>query len=264
MKRLISLAVLTFVAPSLFAGATYRFRSVTTGMANQTLDGTVKTEGSSIRMEMKAGDGVLFKNGSVVLSDDGGKTMLVTEPGTKSYYQLDLTDLLGGASSVTKQFGDLVKFEVRNSRVNVQHAGDGGTLEGFPSQRSTIDSSYDLVVNAMGQDMTMSMKNETEVWWTEKLPVEYTNFLQLRGVRTGIEAVDKMLETQTSSLKGFPLKQVTTTTVTMNGRPMKSTTTSTVSAVKKARFDAAQFKVPAGYTRVENPIEKMMKRFEAK
>ena len=264
MKRLISLVVLLAAAPSLFAGATYKFRSVTTGAATGTFDGTVKTEGSNFRVEVKTGDGVLFKNGSIVLSGDAGKTLLVTEPATKSYYQLDLTDLLGGAASVTRQFGDLVKFEVRNSKVDFKDAGDGGVLEGFPSKRSSIDSSYDLTANALGQNMTLTMKNETEVWWTEKLPAEYTNFLQVRAVRTGIEAIDKMLEAQTANVKGFPLKQVTTTTVTMNGRPMRSTTTSTVSAVKQAKFDAAQFKIPAGYTRVENPIEKMMKRFDTK
>jgi hypothetical protein len=261
MKRIVVALVLVLIAPALFAGATYKFRSVTTGVASQTLEGTVKTDGAKIRMEMTAGDGVLFKNGSVVVSNDGGKTLNVTDKATKSYYQLDLTDLLGGASSVTKQFGDLVKFDVKNAKVDVKHAGSVGAVEGFPAQRSTVDSSYELVVNAMGQNMSMKTKNATELWWTDKVPASYTNALQQRGIRTGIDAIDKMLQAQTSSIKGFPLKQVTTTTVTMNGQEMKTTTTSTVSAFKEAKFADAEFVIPAGYTKTQNPIEKMMGRF---
>ena len=261
MKRLISTFALLLFSPALFGGATYRFSSVTTGVASQTLDGVVKTEAGKMRVELASGDGVLFKNGSVVLSTDGGKTLIVAEPATKSWYALDLSDLLGGASAVTRQFGDAVKFDVKNPRVGVKHSGKTAPLEKLPTNRSTINSAYDLIVNAMGQNMTMKMQNATEVWWTDKLSAEYTNFLQLRGVRTGIDAVDKILAAQTASLKGFPLKQVTTTTVTMNGNTMKTTTTSSVSGFKQASFTADQFVLPPGYTKTDNPIEKMMKRF---
>jgi hypothetical protein len=264
MKRIVLALVMLLAGPALFAGATYKFRSVTTGVASQTIEGVVKTEGGKVRMELTSGDGVLFKNGAVVLSNDGGRTLTVAESATKSYYQLDLADLLGGAGAVTKQFGDLVKFDVRNPKVNVKNAGSAGTLEGFPAQRSTVDSSYEMVINAMGQNMTMKMNNATEVWWTDRVPAEYANVLQQRGVQTGIEAIDKMLQAQTSSIKGFPLKQVTTTTVVMNGQEMKTTTTSTVSAFKQAKFGAAEFAVPAGYKKTASPIEKMMQRVNGK
>ena len=258
MKRLVLALVVLLATPSVFAGATYKFRSVTTGTASQTIAGVMKLEGGKMRMELTSGDGTLFTDGAVVISGDGGKTLNVTDPATKTFYQLDLTDLLGGASAITKQFGDLVKFDVRNPQVNVTNAGSVGNVEGFPAQRSTVDSAYDLVVTAMGQDMTIKMKNATEVWWTDKVPAEFANVLQQRGIRTGIEAVDKIVAAQTSSIKGFPIKQVTTTTVTLNGREMKTTTTSNVSEYKQATFAADQFVIPAGYTKVENPIEKMM------
>lgn len=262
MKRiLIASTVACFLVPIVSsAGLTYQFQSATTQPSSQTMTGMVKAEGPNMRVDMTKGDSALFKDGSIIVSSDGGKTLAVLDPSTKTFYQIDLSDLLGGANSVLKQFGGVISFNVKNPKVTVRDGGDAGKIEGYPVRQSSVESSYDVLLDALGQKMTLGMQMSTDVLWTDAIDAGFTNFLQMRGLRTGVEAVDKMLAAQTAAIKGFPLKQTTTTRVMMNGSSMTSTTTTTVSAIKQATFAAALFAMPSGYTRTENPIEKMMQK----
>lgn len=260
MKHLVTAVLLLLTTISAHAGVAYDFTTSTTGLAAQTMSGAVKADGSKIRVEFTAGDGVLFQNGSVALSTDGGKTLFVTDPRSRSFYQLDLSALLGSADSLFKQFGGLVKMDVTNPRVSTRDGGKGEAIAGFPTQRSTVNSAYDMNVDAFGQKIIVRMQMSTEVWWTDKLGSEFTNFLQLRGLRTGVDSVDKLLAAQNTAIKGFPLKQVTTTNVVMNGNTMTSKTTSEVSNVRKADVAASEFVVPKGFVLAPSPVEKMMGR----
>jgi hypothetical protein len=141
MRRFIVAAALAVVASSAFAGVTYHYSSTTEGMAHTMLDGNVAIEGSRLRIDMAHGDGMLFKDGAIVLSTDGGKTLHVLDPSSKTYYDLELSQLLGAGNSALSQLGADLKIE--NPKVNVVDQGDGGTIEGFATKRSRIDSSYD-------------------------------------------------------------------------------------------------------------------------
>ncbi len=257
MTRSISLIALLFAAQSALAGITYQFTSETTGMTSQSIKGTVLVEGPKMRIDFTTGDGMLFANGSRAISSDGGNTLTVADPRAKTFYTIDLGAILGGPDSVVRQMGGLLKFDVRNPKVSVSDRGAGPAIEGYTTRRSAISNSYDMIVDAMGQKMTIGMSVATDVWWTDRLSAEYTNFLQARGVKTGIEALDKHLAAQTAMIKGFPLKQVTTTSIVMNGKAMKSTSTSTVSAIRKLTIAPAEFAIPAGYKKVASPMEKL-------
>ena len=258
MRRLSLLALVFFLAaPALFAGLAYNFESTTTGVRTQTMSGTVRVEGSNVRVDLTRGDGMFFKDGAVVVSTDGGKTLSVIEDATRSYYELNLTDLLGDLGGVMKRFGGAISLDVRNPKVNVRDRGNAGKLEGYAVRQSTVESEYDVIMNMMGQKMPIRVAMSTDVFWTGALSSEFTNFMQMRGVRTGIDAVDKILAAQTASIKGFPLKQVTRTNV----NDMKSTTTSIVTGIRPSKIEPSKFAVPAGYTKSESPVQKMMRQF---
>lgn len=252
---------LLVTASSLFAGLAYDFESTTTGAGARTMSGSVRVEGSNVRLVMAKGDGVLFKDGSIIVSTNGGKTLAVADPSTKSYYDLNLGEILGDASGIMKQFGG--SFEIQNPRVVVRDRGAAGKVEGYPVKRSILDSSYDMTVKVVGQKMPMKINMSTEVLWTDDLGSQYTNFLQMQGMRTGIEAVDKVISAQTGSIRGFPLRQTTTTRIVMNGNTMTSTATSKVRRIQKVAVRASEFVLPAGYSKTESPMQKMMKTFGA-
>lgn len=258
MKRFCAV-LFVLIASAAHAGVTYQFDSVTTGLTEQRMNGAVKAEGQNVRVEIVRGDGMFFGDGSLVLSTDGGKTLSVVDPKSRSYYVLDLNDLL--ANSVLQQFGSLFDIKVQNPRVAVRDRGAAGAMVGYPVRKSTVDSSYEFALKTLGERSTIRVQMTTDVWSTDRVPAEFTSFLQMRGFRTGIEAVDKVLAAQTGSIKGFPLKQITTTRVFMGPKPVTSTTTSTVTGLRQASFAPAQFALPAGYRKTGSPVEKLMKQF---
>jgi hypothetical protein len=259
MKRILAVLATVALALPAFAGLSYDFKTVSSGMTAQTIAGSVRAEGPNMRVDFTSGDGMLFTNGSYALTS-GGSVIKVIDPAAKTYYDINLDQLFGGADGLLRQMGGEVKLEVKNPKSSVTADGSGGTIAGYPAQKSRIDTSYDMSVDALGQAMVVQMQMSTDVWWTEKLGSEFTNFLQMRGLRTGVEAVDKVLAVQTSAVKGFPLKQVITTKVVLNGNPITTTTTSEVSNIRPGKIDAAAFAVPAGLTKVPNPIETMLNR----
>jgi hypothetical protein len=250
------------LASSALAGVTYKVQSSTTGMQNVTIAGNVAVDGSHLRMDVTSGDNILFKDNNVVLSADGGKTMSVLDPSTKNYYDLQLEQLLGSSTGLLRGLGDMVKVSFDNAQVSVRDAGNGGTVEGYPTHKYVLDAAYDMNIDAMGQKMTTHMTMSTESWTTDQLAAELSSFLQTRGMRTGVEAIDKLIEAQANGMHGFPLKQVSTVHITQRGNDMTMVTTSTVTNIAKKAVDVAQFAMPAGYSKVDDPVTKMMKQIK--
>jgi hypothetical protein len=217
-----------------------------------------------MRMDITDGDNMLFKASSVVLSGDGGKTMFVLDAPNKNYYQLQLEQILGTSTAALKSINESIKISFDNPQASVRDGGNGGTLEGYPTRKFVLDASYDIVVDAMGQKMTTHMIMKTESWTTERLSSEFANFLQMRGLRTGVEGLDKLIVAQTAGVKGFPLKQVSTVRMTQGTNDMTMTTTALVSNIEKKSVNAAVFAMPAGFTKVDDPITKMMKQMKTK
>jgi hypothetical protein len=253
MRRLI-FAPLLFVAFPLFAGLTYRFEVKSTGAGANTLSGRVEADGARMRMDVAHGDPILFKDNSIVLSSDGGKTMTVLDPATKTYFVINLSDFIGGPNNQLKQLGATMKFE--NAKVDVHDGGSGGTIEGFPTQKSTLDASWDIAVDMMGQSMKMHVKVSTDTWRTDKLNGVITPF-QAQGLRTGVEALDRIIEAS-ANMKGFPLREVTTIDTTQGTNVIHVSNTSTVTDVQQRDVAASEFAMPAGYTKVQNPIDRML------
>src|ERR1051325_1918925 len=262
MKRLALLALLGALAPAAFAGLTYDFRTTNDGgTSNSALSGRTFVEGTGMRMEFTKGDGTLFKDSAVVLSTDAGKTLHVINPADKTYYDLALYDILGGAVSMLKQLGDMVKVTFTDPKVSTRAAGDGETIEGYPTKHQFIDISYVVNVDVMGRKMTMPVATSSEVWTTNQLSAEYTNFLQASKLMTGIDDLDKVIAAHLDSrAAGFPLKQTTTVKITQGARTTTTTTTMTVSGIRKATVPPAPLAMPTGYTKVASPLEEMMKR----
>lgn len=260
MRRLGFVAALLF-ATELHAGVIYRFESVTGGLTTHTFAGTVKADDGKARIDVASGDGLLFGNNSVVLSSAVSPSVTVIDPAKKTFYELDVANLLARSSGALSQLGNLVKVDARNPRVVVRDAGAAGLMQGYAVRRSHVVSSFDLIVNAFGEKSPARVEVNTDIWTTDKLPAAFANVLLTSKLKTGIAAIDRLIEAQTSSLHGFPLKQVTTTRVTLRGSTTTSTTTSTVSAIRQTALAPSEFALPRGFRKVENPVEAMLNRF---
>lgn len=250
-------AVCTLVlALSTHAGVTYRLDSSTRSGGEVRVAGDVKIEGKSMRMQLSSGDGMIFKKGAIVTSADGGTTLNIHDPATKTFYTLSLEDVIATTSGAIKQLAD---FTVTNPKVSARPAGDGGKVEGYPTKKSITESSYDMSISMAGRKTKMTISSVTESWTTDQLPEEFISFLQQKMIRTGFDEVDRLLAKNAAKMKGFPLKQVMTVKVTTNGRTVETTHVTTVTQIRKRTVAKSELAAPAGYKKVPNPIEMMVR-----
>lgn len=252
--RILTAIACTLFATTLFAGATYDFQSASAGVQPQTLAGKVAVEGNNIRFDVTSGEDLLFKTKSFILSTDGGRTLSVFDPSLKTYYVMNLSAMSANA------FGGMMKLNFSNPRVATRDIGDGGAVSGYPTRRSAVDASFDIAADALGGAMTTHMTMTTESWTTDQLSGDFTNFLQMKSLQTGYDELDKLIEAQSKALRGrFPLKQVTTIRVKQGENDITETTTSEVTNIEKKAIPATTFATPSGYTKVDDPITRMMK-----
>lgn len=228
LKRILSVVFLIFCAHEIFGGVAYRFETVTSGLGEQRISGTVESEGPRMRVNLTAGDGVTFPNGAFVLTD--GSHVTVFDPSTKTYYDVTFDPL----APLKSMLGDAVS--ISNQHSSVRDLGNG---------HSITQSSYDMNVALMDKKVAMHVAITTESWTTDKYPAS--------------ASIGKVLTPDTAAPKGFPLKQVSTFHIDQNGQPIEVTSTTTVSDVVTKPIPATDLAMPSGYRKVESPLEKAMK-----
>lgn len=258
MKRIVSLAALLLLAATtLSAGLRYEFSSVTAGKGGARMVGIAQVEGKNMRIDFAEGDRMLFQNNSVVLSHDGGKTLIITNPEEKTYYEMNLEEMLGAMGSMMKAMGGMFQMSFDDMTAEVVSSGDGGSIEGYPTKRSVIRTAYDMNMKIMGMKSSSHVETTTEVWATDKLGAEFATFVQQKGLKTGMADLDKLIEAQSQGVEGFPLKQVVTMKTTQGKKTDTATTTMTVTKIEKVNVPDSAFAIPAGYEKGESPLEAM-------
>jgi hypothetical protein len=261
MKTATVALALALAASSLFAGLHYRFQSIVTppGM-QQGVSGAASVDGTNMRLDIERGDQLLMQDHSFVVSKDGGRTLLVANPADKKYFELKIDDILGSAGPILKQLGGMVKVSFENEKVDVRDDGDGGIIEGYPTHKWSVTSSYDMKMNMMGQQLNTHVQMQSQTWATDKLPSTAASFVQSGGLKTGVEAIDKLIQAQTGVVKGFPLKQILSSSITTNGKATDSSTTVTVTDIHMdAVIPAGAFELPPGFTKGDSPLDALTK-----
>jgi len=104
----------------------------------------------------------------------------------------------------------------------------------------------------MGAPLSNHFEIAIDVWATDKLPSGLMTFLQMQGLRMGIDDLDKLMDAH--PVRGFPLRQVMKHTGTYGrGQSRSWTMETTVTAIQQSPIEASQFEPPAGYKKVERP-----------
>ncbi|HEY0787539.1 MAG TPA: DUF4412 domain-containing protein [Thermoanaerobaculia bacterium] len=261
MKRTVLPAlILLFLSPPLAAaGLTYDFATAGKGSAAGSMSGTASVEAGKARVEFTRGDGVLFQNGAVAITSDGGKTLRILDPKARTFYSLSFDDLFATAGALMKSMGSMFQLSFANQKVEVKPAGPGETIEGYPTKKYTILTSYDMTAKVLGSDLSSRVEMKTEVWATPRLSADYATFVQSRGLRTGIEGIDALIAAQSTGVEGFPLRQVTPLRTTQRARVDEQTTTVTISRIREGEIPASAFVVPAGFTEKPSPLQQLQK-----
>ena len=243
MKRIVAVLCCAAVAVCAHAGVAYRFESVSTGVRETRVSGIATADRGRIRLDITRGDGSVLRDNTIALSIDHGRALRIIDSSSGTFYDVDLEHLLGGIAALVKQLGGLVTIKVQNVRVNTRDAGDGGTIEGFPTRRASIECEYDLEVDAWGQKSKVHVATDVESWVTDTLPSDMRSIFQVSAMKSGIADIDKLIESQSGALSGFPLKQITT----VRTNEIYATTMTTVSGIRAVTVDGATFRTPRGF-----------------
>jgi hypothetical protein len=236
------------IGASAHAGVTYSFQSTTSGMAEVKLSGDVASDGAKMRVRFTRGDGNVFADDSVAITTDGGKSVSVVDPGAKTFYVMPVADLAAG-------LGASGLMKASSPQAKVTDAGAGPVMEGFPTRHFVLDVSYDLELGAPSKTHII-MHGET--WITGRIPAATADFIGTNAFHTGFPAVDRVIDAQSAALRGgFALKEVMTISAKGGMLDYSTTATATMTNVKVQPVAPSEFLVPAGYARVESPLEKL-------
>ncbi|MBI2212084.1 MAG: DUF4412 domain-containing protein [Acidobacteria bacterium] len=253
MKKVTLVLLVLLCSMPALAGVTYDFKSVV-DRGKGGLSGKAAVDGSKMRIEIANGDDVVLRDGSVMISSDGGKTFSVLDQKKKTYFTLELEQLLSSVGAAMNSMGGMFKMSFDNHSVKAAPPAAGEAIEGYPTTKYVVDSSWDLSVEVFGRKSVTSVSSHTETWATEKLSSALATFVQTKGLKTGMPELDKFVEKETSAIKGFPLRQVTTTTQKQGSKSETTKTTVTVTAIKETAVPESSFAVPAGYQKIDSPL----------
>lgn len=242
-------------ASQLHAGLTYRTDTTTTGVRTRVLNGIVKVESGQSRFEVTRSDERMFETGSVILSSSTGSVINVLNLAKKTYYVIDFAKVASSVSETQKQFEALVT--IPKPVTTVKNEGSGGIVEGLPTQRWLIDASIEIKTAL--ENTTKRMTTRSEIWTTDKLPAAAASILESSKL-SGNSVLDSISEAR-AKMTGFPLKGVTVTKMTIAGSTTTSTSRTSVTGIRTATFPPSEFVIPAGYKRVDSPIDTMLNAF---
>jgi hypothetical protein len=253
MKKVTFVLLLLLVALPAVAGVTYDFKSaVDRGKGG--LSGKAAVDGGRMRIEIGDGDDVILQDGNVMISTDGGKTFSVLDQKKKTYFVLELEQLLSSVGAVMNSMGGMFKMSFDNHSVKAAAPAAGETIEGYPTTRYVVDSTYDLSIEVFGRKNVTNVSSHSETWTTEKLSADLATFVQMKGFKTGMPELDKFVEKETRAVTGFPLKQVTTMTQKQGSKSETTKTTVTVTAIRETSVPDSSFAIPSGFKQVDSPL----------
>ena len=246
------LAALCAAAPS-FAGIHYKATTHTEGAQAQG-NSNIQVEGwvanDKAHIDFKDNAGPMAKQGSYLLTKDGGHTVYLVDPQEKTYASWDLKAMLGLVGGIMNGMGPLLKVEFSDPKIEKLLDEDGGTLVGLPTHHYRYRTSYTMKIRVLGMANDASVVTDQDIWATDKLQdIALGVWLRSDPPHTGNEQFDKLLASQMDRAKGFPLKTVTVSTSTQKKGNKQTVTRSTmeVTQLETTTPPASAFEIPAGY-----------------
>jgi len=191
------------------------------------------------------------RQGTYMVTKDGGKTLYLVNPQDKTYAQWDLQGMLGVVGAVMNGMGPLLRIQFSDPKTEKLAEEDGGPVAGVPTRHYKYRTSYTMTVKVLGMGNTANVVSEQDIWAaTKATDVGLGVWLRAEPARTGNKEFDKLLTSSAAKFQGFPLKVVTVSTSTQQKGNKQTVTHSTMEVTQldtSASVPASAFEIPAGY-----------------
>ena len=214
-------------------------------------------------------DHARFAAGEVDVIIDGKTSQMTTlDSRKKTYYVTTKQDIDALAAKVHEQMNSPEMKRAQEAMKNLppeqrkrMEAAMGAMMstnvEKVGTSRTIAGYKCDDFIMTIGQlskteeCVTNDLKFPPQVW------TMYRNFADsMKSLMGPMGANVTAMREQMMKIKGFPL--VSKTTVSVMGR--SSVTSTEVTEIRNGSIPASAFEIPAGYTRIDNPMTKMMAR----
>lgn len=203
---------------------------------------------SYFRIEFKKSENPMLSEDSVILSKDL-KSIFLLNTKDKTYTELDIEKLIQSMLSIT---GPLLNLEIENPKVEVKRGSEDKNILGFPCKHIIIETSYDTKMKVLFIKSKQKVHYISQYWITEKFPIILKDYYQEKSFKTGIFELDKIIEQETSQLKGMVLKlKKVTETKTEKDKIIKSYEETEITKIEERDLPLDVFAVPKDYKKIE-------------
>jgi len=252
MKKIVFVFSLLIVV-TLSARAGWYFEVKTTGEGsggqaqNDMMSSVAKTWISTdkLKSEFVESKNPIMPVGTYIVSTNGGATMAIVNPASKTYAPLDLAGIAGGAM---KMMGGMMK--ISNPKVEKLLDEDGGKILGQPVRHYKFRTSYNMDMNMVFMKTSTQIENIQEIWSATKIEDAGSSFWKNKNTfSTGDENFDKLIKGEMEKVKGLPLKQITQSRTTdQNGTVTETKMIMEVTSLKEQKIADSEFAIPPEYT----------------
>ena len=265
MKKTMLAALLTLLAQSVWAGVQYDFVQNTQSDIEQIppthLTGRAVIDGDRSRVDFVGGN--IYAPGAYVVSTNGSRTLAFVDPVSKSYSLIN-------AAAIANAYGSQ-NVTVTNLKTHLETLPDKPVIAGVPASHYMLTITYEMTVRYGPLPLQQSVREDIEKWTTTRFGDVVTNFFAGGSIRTGNAELDKVIDAETTLIKGFPLRQKTLITTT-NPRgtlpgtniPLNNIRTQQselqIQSIKPISAADSLFEIPASYQRVENAQQANLNR----
>jgi hypothetical protein len=139
---------------------------------------------------------------------------------------------------------------------------DHPTVAGIPTNHYHLAISYSMTLQYGAMPLTQKVDEEIDKWTTSRFGDIADAFFANGSVRTGNPKLDELIDAETRSIKGFPLRQTvvvrTTSPIAVTGelkQRMNDVRTQQrellITKIQEQQADAAVFHVPSTFRKLE-------------
>jgi hypothetical protein len=191
------------------------------------------------KFEIEHSGNPLLPSGSYLLTKNGGATLQLVHPKTKTYQDLDIKSMAALAQHAAN-----VTFA--NPKVQKVLDEDGPKILEYPTRHCKLLISYSI----MGTGPITEVTVEEEVWICQKFnDIALGVMAKFTDFKTGNQLIDDLMTVEKAKLQGFALKSIVTTTTKNPGKntPVSGKVETEITDIKETNIDASVFQVPADY-----------------
>lgn len=262
-------AALVFATLASAAGAqasteyTYEFRlDPGSKKGEDVIEGTVRVQGTRARVDTRGRRH--DSDGSYFLVRDGGRVVYVVRPDREEYEVHDADAFARVVGTAMRAVGPMVRFSVRDVRLDTARLGTGAPVAGRRTQRAQLRQHWTTSIRVMGFVKEGIASSAVGEYWTDPtFPLMRNPLLDVVGTSLfALAASDEDFLEQADALKaalfrGAPLKADIRITAADEEGDDETRLRYEVTSLRIGPVDAAALEVPKGYRKSNKLTFKM-------